>query len=71
MNLLYYGDNLTFCGMRSSPRASISSTSTRRSTAKPRTTCCSEARRREARAQIEAFEDTWHWDDEAELASMV
>ena len=67
MNLLYYGDNLDDAAAGTSPTSPwTSSTSTRRSTRTPTTTCCSRSRTaRRAAAQIKAFEDTWHWDEAA------
>ena len=64
-----YCYNLTVLQLHRQRRRRISSISILRSTARPRTTCFSKSTAGEkSRAQIEAFEDTWHWGDEAELA---
>src|ERR1700679_30645 len=69
MNRLYYGDNPTVI------RACVDDESVDlvyldppfNSQANYNVLFCSTARE-QSRAQIEAFEDTWHWGDEAELA---
>ena len=68
-NHLYYGDNLDVLRKRSSRKASIWSISIRRSIRTRRTTCCFAGRQvTPSQAQIEAFEDTWHWNNQAEKA---
>ena len=69
MNQLYYGDNLTVLKECIDDESVDSSTSIHRSTVTRTTTYYFRSTAGErSRAQIEAFDDTWHWGDEAELA---
>jgi DNA modification methylase len=68
LNKLYYGDNLTVLKNYFDDESVDLIYLDPPFNSQARTTSFSRARRANSRAQIEAFEDTWHWGDEAELA---